>query len=282
LNSVFKQTLKPLEIIVVDDGSTDSTYGIASSFPVIVIKHGINLGLATARNTGLGSARGEIVSFLDSDCLASEKWLENIAEDFSSLSLVGVGGRGIEINKDNLIDLHRSLHGSQTLGLAKKYVNMLHGLCFSFRREVLEKIGGFDKYFRTNGEDVDICLRLYRRGFQLFYDPNVVVFHLRQDDLKSYLNANYRAYKYGFYAQLKNVGYSKTTFGREVIRICLRFISKVVDDIRLYKASHTTPLIILSLLVSLTQILALHDVYSEILKNMGNPNYLAARAYMKQ
>src|SRR5205807_1638585 len=70
------------EVILVDDGSTDSTSEIAARYPdVRYIRHELNQGLSTARNTGLAAARGEVIAFTDSDCRADEDWLYYLIGD---------------------------------------------------------------------------------------------------------------------------------------------------------------------------------------------------------
>jgi len=69
---------------------------------------------------------------------------------------------------------------------------MLPGLCCSYRKAVLVKVGGFDEEYRTNGEDVDIGIRLTKAGFRLIYLPDVGVFHRRTDTIKSLISLVYR------------------------------------------------------------------------------------------
>ncbi len=76
LESALSQTLPPLEILVVDDASTDDTARVAQQFPVTLIRHAKNLGIAGARNTGIAQARGEFVAFLDSDDVYLPEHLE--------------------------------------------------------------------------------------------------------------------------------------------------------------------------------------------------------------
>ena len=69
LESVFAQTYRPFEVIVIDDGSTDDSAEIAQSFPDVHYIHQPNQGVAVARNNGIAAARGEFFAFLDQDDL---------------------------------------------------------------------------------------------------------------------------------------------------------------------------------------------------------------------
>src|ERR1700694_2891614 len=69
LESIFAQDYRPLEVIVVDDGSSDKSAVIAQDFKQVRYMHQTNQGVATARNAGLAAARGEFIAFLDQDDL---------------------------------------------------------------------------------------------------------------------------------------------------------------------------------------------------------------------
>src|SRR3989338_1636252 len=78
LESVFGQTRAVDEIVVIDDGSTDSSIKIAKEYPVKVIRHEKNRGLAACRNSAFEFARNEIIASLDADCAAEPEWLEEL------------------------------------------------------------------------------------------------------------------------------------------------------------------------------------------------------------
>src|SRR5439155_1664890 len=80
------------EVILVDDGSTDSTPEIAKEFPGVRCIRQDNHGLSVARNTGTAAATGEIDAFTDSDCRADEDWLYYLVGDFLSGEWAGIGG----------------------------------------------------------------------------------------------------------------------------------------------------------------------------------------------
>jgi glycosyltransferase involved in cell wall biosynthesis len=205
IKSVLSQSYKPYEVIVVDDGSSDSTSEIASRYPVRLVRHDKNMGLAEARNTAICSAKGDIVAFLDVDCVAGGDWLQNIVDNYREHDAVGVGGQGVEVSRKGYANMYRSLHSAQGHGDKKRDdIDTLFGLCSSYKRESLLKIGLYDPIFRTNGEDVDMSLRILKAGGRIVYDPSVVVYHQRTDSIRSFLKTAGKAYYWGSLAFLKN------------------------------------------------------------------------------
>ena len=79
LDSLLRQSLAPEEILVVDDASSDQGPQIAARYPVKLIRHPGNRGLAAARNTALKNISGEFVASIAADCTADPGWLESLA-----------------------------------------------------------------------------------------------------------------------------------------------------------------------------------------------------------
>ncbi len=199
LEAVRAQTLPPDEVLVVDDGSTDRTAEIARSFGVTVVPHGTNKGLAAARNTGLRSARNELVASLDADCRPEPEWLERLAARFVGERTALGGGRLEEAVQDTAGDRFRKLHMPQNWGREPRTnPPHVHGNNNLGRRSVLLEVGGYDERLRTNFEDVDVSRRLRARGYDTYYEPSAVVWHLKEDDWYSVLRALWRYTQLGY------------------------------------------------------------------------------------
>ena len=142
LGSVFAQTLKPAEVIVVDDGSTDDTAALAAGLGARVISQA-NGGIASARNTGIGIASGEWIAFLDADDRwAPEKLERQVARIRPETVLVYTG---IRIFDDQGI---RSEQRAVDPAAAKKmlrYRNPITPSAALLKREAVVRIGGFRK-----------------------------------------------------------------------------------------------------------------------------------------
>ncbi|MFN7139560.1 MAG: glycosyltransferase, partial [Limisphaerales bacterium] len=103
LESLGKLNYPDYEVILVDDGSTDTTLQIASLFPNIRYLGQMHQGLSVARNTGIYSSEGEIVAFTDSDCRADEDWLYYLVADLLNSSFVGIGGHNFLPPEDSAV-----------------------------------------------------------------------------------------------------------------------------------------------------------------------------------
>ncbi len=92
LDALFRQTIRHrLEVIVVDDGSTDRTSDVARAHGAIVVRHPVNRGLAAARNSGVRAASAPIVAVLDDDCEPEPDWAQQLMAGYGE-GVTGVGG----------------------------------------------------------------------------------------------------------------------------------------------------------------------------------------------
>jgi glycosyltransferase involved in cell wall biosynthesis len=181
-----------VEVIVVDDGSTDATKAIASAFPFRVIGSG-GRGLSHARNCGLRASTGEIVAYVDDDARPDPHWLRYIAATLSRTDHAGLGGPNIVPAQAPFVERcvdHAPGLPTHVL-LDDRVAEHIPGCNMAFRRDRLEAIGGFDTQFRTAGDDVDVCWRLQERGWTLGFNAAAIVFHHRRDSVRGYLRQQF-------------------------------------------------------------------------------------------
>lgn len=181
-----------LEIVVVDDGSTDKTGEVAKQYPVKYI-YQENAGPAAARNTGWKNARGEVVCFTDSDCVPEKDWVSRIVQGFSSMDISGVGGSYSIANPESLlarcvhqeiVERHRKMSGE---------VDFLGSFNVSYRKKVLEEVGGFNEEFKkASGEDNDLAYRIRKKGYKLIFDKEIKVAHYHQTNFFKYLKEQFQ------------------------------------------------------------------------------------------
>jgi GT2 family glycosyltransferase len=175
------------EVIVVDDGSTDGTAAIATQhgFRVITTRH---QGLASARNTGLSAATGEIVAYIDDDARPDPDWLTFLATSFLTTSHVGIGGPNVEYPGDGEVAecVAKAPGGPVHVLVSDTEAEHLPGCNCAFRKAALEGVGGFDTRFWAAGDDVDLCWRLRDEGWTLGFSPGAVVWHHARASLRAY------------------------------------------------------------------------------------------------
>lgn len=195
IEGVLNQFRKPDEILVIDDGSTDRTAEIAESYPdVKLIRHEKNSGLAAARNTAIKAASCDFVASLDADCVADKMWLYTLLQVMKNLPdrVGGIGGKLVEAFYETPADEFRAVFMCQHKGddplINPKFVA---GANTMFRRDALIAVGGYHEAFRTNGEDVQICLKLQQSGYSVVYDPRAIVMHHRRDTPASVVRMNW-------------------------------------------------------------------------------------------
>ena len=180
--SVIGQTYRPIEIIVVDDGSQDNTREVLAEFINAGKIHYIyqdNKGLAAARNTGLRSSGGEYISFLDADDLMDEKKIEIQARYLDQHPECGVTFSDFRFFKDNDRSnlIKPPVHHSGELTL-RDFIrgNFMPVHTTLVRQDVFKKAGYFDESLREC-EDSDLWIRAMMAGIRFFYMDQVLAFY---------------------------------------------------------------------------------------------------------
>jgi cellulose synthase/poly-beta-1,6-N-acetylglucosamine synthase-like glycosyltransferase len=186
LESIFGLDHPSYEVIVVDDGSSDRTAELCEAFSgakVIRLDRG---GPSRARNIGVLAARGAIVAFTDGDCIVDGQWLNELERGFIRSDVAGVGGDQRSPADESEMG-KRIQEFLKISGIVTKYIKTdatfretdHNPSCNSaYRKVVIEEIGGFDET-QFPGEDLELDLKILRRGHRLIYNPAAVVEHYR-------------------------------------------------------------------------------------------------------
>jgi glycosyltransferase involved in cell wall biosynthesis len=182
------------EVIIVNDGSADETAEIAGLFPFRLITTE-NRGLSCARNTGMDAASGEIVAYIDDDARPDPQWLQYLAWTYLNSDYAAVGGPNIPPPEDGPVAecVANAPGGPVHVLLTHRDAEHIPGCNFSFRKDRLMSINGFDPRFRKAGDDVDICWRFLDRGWKIGFNPGAMVWHHRRSSFQAYFKqqANY-------------------------------------------------------------------------------------------
>lgn len=183
------------EIIVVNDGSSDGTgeylKDMSSRFPSLLIHiDESHKGLPASRNKGASASRGEILAYLDDDCITPQDWLSSIESVFQNHpEIAALGSHTLLVFKERHID-KRKYWGSKKdeLYMPFEYApqQWLSGHNFAVKKEVFKKIGGWKvpESLEYEGEDLDLMYRLIKAGYKLLRTNKTAIYHNARETLK--------------------------------------------------------------------------------------------------
>ncbi len=195
IDSIFTYAdADPVEIIVVDNGSTDGTWTFLETLSrkrkdVRILRNPHNTGLAYAANQGILLSAGEFVVSIHNDTVVTKGWLrrmKRIASSVPSAGLVGPvsngapGDQEIEGMAFNTMDDIQGYAGAMSVRLAGQTVdvNRLSGFCFMAKRELLDQIGIFDTLYTASGfEGDDLSVRARIASFRCIVAKDVFIYH---------------------------------------------------------------------------------------------------------
>jgi len=225
LGSLANQTAPrgQYEILLVDNGSTDSTKQIAESFLAKISNmryvHEAEIGLSPARNRGWREARGEFVGFLDDDCKVPSDWLTNALRVVKKITPPVFGGPFYAFYNSPKPAWFKDEYGSHVQGdvpRALQEYEYLDGGNMFIRCDILQSYGGFRTDLGMKGEQIAYGeetqffkrLRSEMKDVVLFYDPSVFVYHLVRAEKMKLWSAPKRFFVSGMYsAKIQLVSY---------------------------------------------------------------------------
>lgn len=251
IESLLKQTRRPDEIILVDDGSRDKTAEICKKysvqFPFIKYFHQTNRGPAAARNKAWKNTDAEICVFTDGDCVPDPAWIENLLKPFTEKGAGAAAGTYKTLNTGSLLARFIGLEIAWRYRRVKGTVDVHGSYNLAVKRKVLEEVGGFDEtYPFPSGEDWDLSYKVSRRS-PIHYVPEAVVGHYHPEDFWGYMaNQKRRAYdRMRVYKEHPDKRGSDTYTGKIVkyqVLAAGASIPSVIFFMPLFRNSHFIPL----------------------------------------
>ena len=211
-----QQDYPEFEIVVVDSSTgadREKTQQLASQYGIKYVAEP-RRGQSLARNAGIAHAAGEIIAFTDDDCIPANDWLARNVQNFSDPAVWICTGRVVQHHRGEVADLFEEVAGQDLGGerrvftqedirfglgflisnLTKVFAKHLksgapvpfgigHGSSMTFRREALQKLGGFDERFGGESiikyaiEDIELFYRALKSGHSIVYEPTALVRH---------------------------------------------------------------------------------------------------------
>ncbi|DAC15565.1 MAG TPA: glycosyltransferase family 2 protein [Candidatus Poseidoniales archaeon] len=191
LNALVNQTHRPLEIILVDDGSSDGTTMKVEEWGKHELVKSISTspeGLSAARMSALDASKGTWVAITDIDVRPEPDWVEKMLEQLttSEENVYAVTGRTRFGRADDVVSQVRSIEVETKYQNRSRMTSLANGPCSMFLREKLLSIGGFNPEW-YHAEDMEVSLRLIAKGGSIIYAPNAVVRHVPEVESSRFL-----------------------------------------------------------------------------------------------
>jgi GT2 family glycosyltransferase len=177
-----------VEIVAVDNASSDDTPAVIARFaeqaPASVVQvREARPGAGAARNAGVRQAKGEVIAMIDDDVIPHPQFLEQVRTEFERFPGPCVIGGRVELwDQSHAPFTIKTSLTDETLGVKDHPAGFVHGCNLCYRREVIDRIGGYDERFGPGtflmaADDTDLTYRALRAGCPVRYSPNIVAYH---------------------------------------------------------------------------------------------------------
>ena len=184
-----------LEVVLRDDASPEpmGLEGVEEGFEIRTSRNSENLGFVQTANLGATEAKGEILLFLNQDTeFLSPGWGERLEELFRERPDIGVVGAKLIYPDSRLVQfaggfldeeewrsdyLYYRARGDEPGTNRGREVDWVLGAFLAIRGDLFRSLGGFSPAYHSSYEDIDLCLRVAERGYRVFYEPNIRLFH---------------------------------------------------------------------------------------------------------
>jgi GT2 family glycosyltransferase len=286
LDALLQQSAnRAVEILVVNDGSTDDTAAVVGRYAGVRLISQVNAGPAAARNHGASEAKGSILLFTDDDCVPAPGWLDAMLVPFSAAEVVGAKGayrtrqkklaaRFVQIEYEDRYHLMRQL----------PEIDFIDTYSAAFRRDRFMEMGGYDTSFPVAcAEDIELSYRMSARGWKMKFVPAAIIYHTHPDSFRNYLK---KKYKFAFWRMLavrknpsKGVKDSHTPqiMKLQVLLLPALLVALVIDTAR-HPAIPLTVLTLAAFLIS-TVPFTFRAMKKDAVVGMLSPILLAARSF---
>lgn len=285
LDALVKQTNgHNVEILVVNDGSTDNTTEVVDRYPSVRLISQENAGPAAARNRGAKEAKGTIILFTDDDCVPMPDWLCSMTAPFHDPEVVGVKGV-YRSNQTSLIARFVQLEYEDRYRLMADLpsIDFIDTYSAGYRLDQFAEMKGYDTSFPVAcAEDAELSYRMSARGWTMKFVPSAIVYHTHPHTLWRYVK---KKYKFAFWRILALKKTPKKTLKDshtpQVMKVQLllapAFLLAISRDLLVHPTIPASALVLAAFLVSALPF-ALRAAKKDPLVGLFSPMILAVRA----
>ncbi|MER6713847.1 MULTISPECIES: glycosyltransferase [unclassified Streptomyces] len=192
----------PIEVLVIDDGSSDGTARIVENLglPGVRVVRQLNAGKPAALNRGIANARHDIIVMMDGDTVFEPTTVRELVQPFGDPRVGAVAGNAKVGNRDSLIGAWQHIEYVMGFNLDRRMYDVLRcmptipGAVGAFRRSALERVGGMSD--DTLAEDTDITMALHRDGWHVVYAEKAIAWTEAPESVQQLWSQRYR-WSYG-------------------------------------------------------------------------------------
>jgi GT2 family glycosyltransferase len=191
---IFESTYEALDVVLIDDGSTDRTLEIASKFPVRVVATEGQIGPAAARNLGARTANGDILFFIDTDVMLRPDSVDRLVRRLAEDDVDAVCGvQALQMRHRGLVSQYKNLWMRWTYLRLRGEVPLFYTTAAAIPRTLFWQAGGFDIGYTTPSlEDTAFGQKLARLGIRVRVQPDLEVEHVKRYSLAGLLRTDFR------------------------------------------------------------------------------------------
>ena len=251
LKAVLSSKYDSFEVIVVDDASSDSSVDIISKFPCRLIRLDKHAGASRTRNIGAEESSGEIIFFIDADCIVSEDTLSLVHEAITAQKGTVIGGSYTPLPYDsNFFSVFQSVFINY-FELKRKEPDYIATHSMAIEKSIFEKNGGFPEKFLPIIEDVEFSHRLRRSGYKLLMAPDILVRHMFNFTLgKSLRNAFRKSLYWVMYSLGNRDVFKDSGTASQELKINVMSYSLIILFLLLYSSFTSRIFLILPLMTA--------------------------------
>ncbi len=179
IKSIYNQTYKNVEIIVVDNHSTDGSIEmVQKEFPDVklIVMPNSSYGACETLNIGIASASGEYVVVMDNDAVLEKNWIELVVEKFKKNEKVGIIGSKIINYYTKNVEWVYARPVEEWVDKEFK-TSVFHGAAVAFRKSVIDKVGYYPKDYFIYGNEFALSAKVINVSYDVIYYPKLVAYH---------------------------------------------------------------------------------------------------------